>query len=457
MIIILGAGLAGLSCSYHIGHEKCIIFEREAYAGGHISSHHNNGFVWDEGPHVSFTKHAYVRELFEQSVQGEFLDYPVKVSNYFQGSWIPHPAQANLYAVPEPYRSNSLNDFLKSRKKLEEDNPPANYAEWLERAFGEAFASTFPSAYTRKYWTCDPHQLTTDWVGQRVFFPDVDTVMKGYHEPPTISPHYINTVRYPKSGGYISFAEKLREGANVHFGHTVECIDLIERLITFVGGKQCRYEKLINTLPLPELIRLAINVPEDIKRAALTLSYSSLLLVNVTANHVAHKPYHWLYVYDEDKLSTRINHTELLSPNNAPTGKTGVQVEVYASPYKVFPASHDTIAKTVVSELIEMGLIDQAESVHTRYTPFANVIFNHTRREAQNAIFNWLERFGLQREADDLEPMTDWSDAKPQQVAPLNLAGRFGQWKYFWTDDCVLRGLYYSESRGLNRSAKSIA
>jgi protoporphyrinogen oxidase len=445
MITILGAGLAGLSCSYHLGHENCILFERNAYAGGHIYSHHQDGFVWDEGPHVSFTKHTYVKDLFEQGVKGELLEYPVQVSNYFQGSWIPHPAQSNLYAVPEPHRSNCLSDFLKSRDAVDKDHVPANYAEWLQQAFGDTFASTFPTAYTCKYWTCDPHELTTDWVGQRVFLPDVDTVVNGYHAQPTASTHYISTVRYPNRGGFNSFAAKLREGTVIHFEHSVASIDLNARLITFSNGKQHRYLKLISTLPLPELIRLAINVPEDIRQAARTLCCSSLLLVNVTANHVAHKPCHWLYVYDEGKLSTRINHTELLSPNNAPTGKTGVQVEVYASPYKPLPASHNAIAKTVVSELIEMGLIDQAESVHTRYVPYANVIFNHHRREAQNAVFNWLERFGLQREADDLEPMTDWGNAKPQKLAPLNLAGRFGQWKYYWTDDCILRGKYLSE------------
>jgi protoporphyrinogen oxidase len=437
---ILGAGLAGLSCSYHLGHKNCIIFERKAYAGGHIFSHHRNGFVWDEGPHVSFTKHPYVRELFEQSVKGEFLDYAVQVSNYFQGAWIPHPAQSNLYAVPEPYRSNSLRDFLASRNSVDKDIASSNYAEWLHQAFGATFAKNFPTAYTRKYWTCEPHELTTDWVGQRVFSPDIETVKNGYRKPPTATTHYISTVRYPSQGGFISFAEKLSRDANINFEHSVEKIDLAARLITFSNGDQHRYEKLINTLPLPELIRLSVNVPEDVKHAARRLCCSSLLLVNVTANHVAHKPYHWLYVYDEDKLSTRINHIGLLSPNNVPTGKTGVQVEVYASSYKPFQVSHETIAETVVSELISMELIDQVETVHTHYIPYANVIFNHARRSSLNTILSWLENFGLQREIDDLEPMTDWDNIKSQKIGTVNLAGRFGQWKYFWTDDCVLRG-----------------
>lgn len=446
MITILGAGLAGLSCSYHLGHENCILFERNSYAGGHSYSHHRDGFVWDEGPHVSFTKHPYVRDLFEESVQGELLEYPVQVSNYFQGAWIPHPAQSNLYAVPEPYRSACLDDFLKTRNAVAADQVPANYAEWLQQAFGDTFAATFPTPYTRKYWTCDPRDLATDWVGERVFYPDIETVQNGYRQPPSASTHYISTVRYPSRGGYIAFAAKLRKGARIQFGHAVTRIDLSERLITFANGRQHRYERLINTLPLPELIRLATAVPADVRQAAETLCCSSLLLVNVTANHPARQPYHWLYVYDDDKLSTRINHIELLSPNNAPTGKTGVQVEVYASRYRPFPAGHAEMAQTVVGELQAMGLIDTPESVHTHFTPYANVIFDHPRRTAQDTILSWLEGYGLRREDDDLEPMTEWSQSGAQPLGPLTLAGRFGQWKYFWSDDCVLRGRALSQS-----------
>ena len=44
-----------------------------------------------------------------------------------------------------------------------------------------------------------------------------------------------------------------------------------------------------------------------------------------------------MYVYDEDKLSVRISFTEKFSPNNAPPGKTGIQVEVYGSEYRPVP------------------------------------------------------------------------------------------------------------------------
>ncbi|MEJ7914448.1 MAG: NAD(P)-binding protein, partial [Chitinophagaceae bacterium] len=74
---ILGAGLAGISTSYHLGHAECVVFEAKPYTGGHIHSKEMNGFTWDEGPHVSFTKHAYVKELFASSVENKFLEFPV--------------------------------------------------------------------------------------------------------------------------------------------------------------------------------------------------------------------------------------------------------------------------------------------------------------------------------------------------------------------------------------------
>jgi hypothetical protein len=33
-----------------------------------------------------------------------------------------------------------------------------------------------------------------------------------------------------------------------------------------------------------------------------------------------------------------------------------------------------------------------------------------------------------------------FQEVKSVEIGDLALAGRFGQWKYFWTDDCVLRG-----------------
>jgi len=452
MVVILGAGLAGLSASYHLGHENCQIFEQHTFAGGHIHSERREGFTWDEGPHVSFTKHAYVRDLFAAST--EFLEYPVYPTNYYRGSWVPHPAQTNLYAVPPDIREQCLQDFRAAHNPEAPaiESVPKNYREWLEMAFGKSFATLFPRAYTEKYWTTAPENLTTDWVGSRVHAPNREEVEQGALAPLDKSTHYISTVRYPKQGGYFSFAKKIAAGAQISYGKKLSHISFAQKQIYFADGSETTYEKLISTIPLPVLI-MQSDAPAPVKAAATQLSCSSVLLVNVVANHPSQRLENWIYVYDEDKYSTRINLTELLSPANGVPGKTGIQVEVYFSKYRQLPASAKEIGTRVGEELVEMGLVKSAadiESTHSVLVEWANVIFDQPRRKALTTIFDWLEQFGLARDEDEMDPVTDWDAklaARPPVAADsfIYLAGRFGQWKYYWTDDCVLRGKYLSE------------
>lgn len=449
MYTILGAGLAGISASYHLGHENCIVFEKNDHAGGHIYSEVKNGFTWDEGPHVSFTKNEYVRELFAKSLNNQFLEYPVYPTNYFKGNWVPHPAQANLYAIPEPLRTACLNDFLETRMQSESELVPSDYQTWLEMAFGKTFANNFPSLYTTKYWTLPPELLNTSWIGDRVFYPDVESVISGFEKPTEHSKHYITSVRYPTQGGYFSYASSMLEGMRLNYNYSVDRIDLEGKIVYFSNGHTHKYQKLISTLPLPEFINYC-NPPAQICESANKLICSQLLLINLEIGHPSIRNEHWLYVYDVDKYSTRINFTELLSANNAPTDNCGIQVEVYFSKYKPLTENIDTIAEKVSMELIEMGLIKDKSSilnVQTKWVPYANVIFDHFYKENLNIILGWLNTQGLAREADDLKPMTDWKTKWDESIifGDLMLAGRYAQWKYYWTDDCVLRGKLFSE------------
>jgi len=453
MNLVLGAGLAGISASYHIGHQKCMVLEKKPHSFGHVHSILRDGFTWDEGPHVSFTKHEYVRKLFAESVWEEYEEYPVRTVNYYQGQWIDHPAQSNLYQLADPLRTECLDSFLASRSNAGNASC-ANYKNWLEQAFGPVFASTFPAAYTRKYWTVEPELLTTDWVGERVFLPKVEEVVAGAKRPLERQTHYITHVRYPKKGGYESFVRKMASGMQVTHNAEVKQIDLTRKMVHLAKGTTIEYSRLINTIPLPEFIRRCTGVPSHVLEAAEALSCSRLLLVNVTAPHSTQIDGNWFYIYDEDKYSTRINCTECLSPWNAPEGHTGIQVEVYFSKYKSMSDSPEAIAKAVVDELCEMGFLRPELlqngmndiQAFTQEVPWANVIFDHPRRDSLNTIWTWLCGFGLEREAGDIEPTSDWGQAKSQRGS-ITMVGRFAQWKYFWTDDCVLRGRAIADAR----------
>src|ERR1044071_5544755 len=205
-VTVLGAGISGLSASFHIGHENCVLYETKPHYGGHVFSFSRDGFTWDDGPHVLFTDSDYVKQVSAEGVNGEFEERAPEVTNYYRGHWIDHPAQSNLYQIPEPLRTQCLNSFLESRV----DNPhdrkaPANYEEWIREAFGRVFADTFPAVYTRKYWTREPADLGTDWIGKRVYYPKVEDVTAGAKGPLGRSTYWVNLWRYPSTGGFYTY------------------------------------------------------------------------------------------------------------------------------------------------------------------------------------------------------------------------------------------------------------
>jgi protoporphyrinogen oxidase len=416
-VAVLGAGISGLAVSQHLHHKDTVIFEQRPYYSGHIHSEAVDGFVWDDGPHISFTANKYVQDFLADMVDGAYEVVATKASNYFRGHWIAHPAQVNLYQVPEPLRSACLDSFLASR---DANGTPSNYRDWIHMAFGEVFADTFPAAYTRKYWTVDPVDLATEWVGNRVMKPSIDEVTAGAKGSIGIQTvHYAvsRESRYPTNGGFMAYAHKMARGANIRLNCALKQVSFGSRQLRFSDGSEVSYRRLVSTIPLKSLIRLSTDAPPAVRNAAEKLTCTNFLRVDVAVNHPARRPETWMYVYDEDKLSVRLSHMEHFSPNNAPAGCSAIQVEVYGSEYRPVPTDLEKVKSTVVAELVEMGLIDHADAVryaNVKFVPQGNPIFDHNRAPAMRTITEFLDHHGVL------------------------LVGRYAEHKYLMTDACVI-------------------
>lgn len=225
-VVTLGAGPAGLSFSQHFNHQTDI-YEKEASWGGRCRSHMIDGFIFDEGPHSSFTKDVYVKELFAESVEDRLNEIYPKILNRFGSDWVRHPVQTNLKGLPVDLVVSCILDFVKAERSG--SGSLENYGQWLIDGFGEKFARTFPYAYTRKYWTVEPEQMTTNWIEQRIYRPDLEQVLKGALSSEINSNHYISTVRYPGRGGFQSFLRGLQEGTKAYYGYELVELDVQKR------------------------------------------------------------------------------------------------------------------------------------------------------------------------------------------------------------------------------------
>ena len=66
-IVVIGTGMAGFGASSALNAEgiRPAVYDKNSYYGGHTASFKDDqGFVFDLGPHISFTKDSRMQDLF---------------------------------------------------------------------------------------------------------------------------------------------------------------------------------------------------------------------------------------------------------------------------------------------------------------------------------------------------------------------------------------------------------
>ena len=420
-VAIIGAGMAGLGAAHRLHAEgmPATIYEKKSYYGGHTATFVFDGkFVFDDGPHISFTKNERIQKLLSDNVGGEYQTIQAKVNNYWKGYWIKHPAQCNLYGLPPARVTDVVCDMVNARHQ-----PPAeikSYADWLIRSYGQTFAETFPMEYGRKYHTTTADNMSTDWLGPRLYVPELREVFQGALTPATDDVHYVNHFRYPTRGGFMAYLHPFARTASLVLGRELIEVDATERLLRFADGTGAAYTHLISSVPLPELVRLIKNVPVRVLEASRRLACTTCVVVNLVVDREDVSDAHWTYFYDQEFFFTRLSFPHMLSPHNVPPGMGAIQAEIYYSQkYRPLDRAPDDCIEPVIADLRRCGLLRESDTVMFRnaaLVPYANVIFDLERADALATVHGYLDEIGVA------------------------YCGRYGEWGYHWTDEAFISG-----------------
>ena len=420
-IVVLGAGISGISAAYHLkeGGVNSVVFEKNPSWGGMLDNFEINGFRFDRFVHLSFAIDEHVKEIFAKST--DFYTHTPDPFNYYRGYWVKHPAQNNLYPLPSEEKKMILEDF--KTRKLKDISEIKNYEEWLRVQFGDYFAENFPIPYTRKYWTVEPKNLETKWVGKRIYLPSIEEIEEGCKTEKTPVTYYAKEMRYPKKGGYKSFLTSMVKGLDIRQNKEVIKIDIEKHKIYFSDGTQCKYKKLVSSLPLPELCKIIENTPKGVVEASEKLMCTSGYLVSLGFNKPDIPKHLWFYIYDEDILSARVYSPSLKSPENAPNGCSSLQAEIYFSRDKEINLSEDEILQHTIEKLIKMNVFKEEDLVvkNIRKEDYANVVFKHNIYENRKIVLEFLKECNIKS------------------------IGRFGEWKYLWSDQSLISGQMAAE------------
>ncbi|MGQ0702400.1 MAG: protoporphyrinogen/coproporphyrinogen oxidase [Gemmatimonadales bacterium] len=419
-VAVLGSGMAGWGAAYRLNAlgVRPVLYDQHSYYGGHTASFCHDGFVFDEGPHISFTKDPRIQEILAANVDHEYEAIPIHLNNYWRGYWPTHPVQLHLHGLPEDVVVKVIADFVAEQQRGE--RPIHNYADWLVASFGRAFAELFPMQYARKYHLTSAENLTTDWLGPRFYRPSLEEMLQGALSPSVPNVHYITHFRYPKQGGFAAYLHQFASLADLRLNHRLMRLDPRLRELEFENGARVEYDAVVSSIPLPDLISLIVGVPDDVGEAARRLACSTCVLVNLGIDRADLSPAHMTYFYDEDICFSRLTFPHLLSARNVPEGFGSIQAEVYfSSKYRPLTAAPDTFIEPVIQDLCRSGLLREEDRVVLRKAaliPYANIIFDHERAEALATVHGFLDDVGIR------------------------YCGRYGDWGYLWTDESFISG-----------------
>jgi len=420
-IVVLGSGMAGFGAAYRLHAEGIIptMYDKNAYHGGHTASfRHGSGFLFDIGPHISFTKDTRIQELYAESVNQQYETVQININNYWRGHWPQHPVQLHLHGLPEDVIIKVIGDFVEEHHAPERQ--VKNYADWLLASFGRTFSELFPMQYARKYHLTTADNMSTEWLGPRIYRPSLEEVLRGALSASAPQIHYITHFRYPSEGGFVSYLKKFVPMGSVKFNHELVSIDPRARQLSFANGFVAQYDALVSSVALPDLVRMIRGVPQDVLDAASRLACSTCVLVNIGVDRNDLSEAHITYFYDEDICFTRLSFPHMLSASNVPPGAGSIQAEVYFSDkYKPLTGSPDELIEPVINDLRRCGLLRENDRILFRsamLVRYANIIFDLERTAALKTVHGYLDDIGI------------------------NYCGRFGDWGYLWTDESFKSG-----------------
>lgn len=398
---------------------ELVAFDSARQAGGHSKTFRfEDGFTFDEGPHISFTANPRVQEILADNIGGQFDALRASINNYWKGHWIKHPVQVNLHGLPTEVIVNSIIDFVAATQKS--DPVIENYEDWLIATYGETLARTFPMEYTKKSHTTSAQDLTVDWIGPRMYRPSLEEVLTGALTPATEEVHYIDRYRYPSAGGFFSYVEPFYDRVDLRLNHRAVSVDLSSGVVELSNGHVESFDRLISTVPLPDLVPMVAGAPSDAIDASQRLAASGIVLVNIGIDREEVSDQSWTYFYDDDYAIVRLSYPSGFSRSTVPDGAGSFQAEVYFSDkYKPLEKSPEELIDIVLDDLRRCGLVREDDAILHRSATiarYANIIYDHDRIPSLATVNGFLDETGIIR------------------------AGRYGLWGYHWTDDAFLSG-----------------
>ncbi|MBM4037119.1 MAG: FAD-dependent oxidoreductase [Planctomycetes bacterium] len=455
MVVILGAGLAGLSTAYHLRRGGCrdlALHEREDRPGGLCRSEARDGFTFDYTGHFLHLRTPEMKRLASRLLGSELATVIRSSWIWSQGVFTRYPFQTHTFGLPVETVKEVLLGYIQARccrsSRLQipdsrlksaignrQSAIPRSFERWVYETFGEGIAKHFMLPYNEKLWGIHPRLLTTEWMGRYVPPASLEQVIEGALTDKPAGEGYNATFRYPCQGGIESLVRALAARVGpIALGSEAVGIDLRRRRVEFADGSRADYAALVSTLPLPELVARLRGAPDRVRDAAAKLHWASLFALSLGLRANRTEGRQWVYVPERRFAFYRVGCFSNAARAMAPPEQAAVWSEVSYVPHCRLPIADcrlksgignrksempSMLRRQVLDGLKEMGWLRSHRDVAAEWPleiPYAYVTYDAHHRRATGTILRYLAKHHI------------------------HSIGRYGRWEYSSMEDALLQG-----------------
>lgn len=419
--IIIGGGITGLSAAYHQKNKNFILLEKEDAVGGLCRSiKTENGYTYDYTGHLLHVKNKYVENFIKKLLSNNLCLKTRNAWIYSSGVSTRYPFQANLYGLPEKIIYECIEGLIKA-KLTNYRLPITDYCfhDWCLKTFGAGISKYFMFPYNKKLWKFDLNELTTGWMGRYIPCPTLQEAVTGAFTDNKKKFGYNSNFYYPKNGGIQTLITAIKNripDAKIKTNIKITSINTGKHIIKTDSG-ELQYNKIISTMPLPELIKLITNPPAKVISAASALKWTSVLNINLGINRKDLSDKHWIYFPEKKYTFYRTGFYNSFSKTLCPGKKSSMYIEISYPPNS--RTDKNQMVQKTLTNLKTAKILKSTDKIISKCIldiPYAYVIYDKKRNSALNIIQKFLRKNSI-----------------------LSI-GRYGGWEYSTMEDAILDG-----------------
>tara|TARA_R110002126_G_scaffold272603_1_gene416765 strand:- start:4168 stop:5433 length:1266 start_codon:yes stop_codon:yes gene_type:complete len=404
--IILGSGVTGIACGRVLqqkNNNNFLILEAEPDIGGLCRTREIDGHYFDiGGGHVLHSKYDDVLEwIFNHIPEEKFYKMDTKVVIQLEGNEVNFPIELNLWQLPKQLQVEYLHSYITAASQ---DIEYKNYEDWVKNYLGDKIADNYMIPYNKKLWCIDISKLNTAWLSK---IPETDLklilktiVEKKANFDESVVSH--SSFYYPKEGGFQTIIDSIAK-------HVKDKILLNTRADTirydsdsglWFVNEEFVAKKIITTIPWP-LLDIQ-GLPEfDFKSEMDNLEVLSNVISLWERDPYTHDN-HWMYIPDPEVEQHREFYIKNIAPHSKEGGvMTDINYKRWLENGKKWKAGTPL-----------------AEHVNVWSYPLPTTIYKESIRK----ILDFTKDYNLYG------------------------LGRWGQWQYFNTDQCIKQAIDFFEN-----------